>query len=75
MVQNQQGNLAVNLSNQIRIFGPACKLTKYNEFLITLMKISLGLLNKDIGDRFKVFHTLISQIFSTWLRATVKFLS
>ena len=39
------------------------------------MKIRLGLLNEDIADRFKVFLTLISQIFSTWVRATVKVLS
>ena len=55
--------------------GPACKLTKYDKFLIALMKIRLGLLNEDIADRFKVFLTLISQSFSTWVRATAKFLS
>ena len=35
-----------------------------------LMKIRLGLLNEDIADRSKVSRTLISQIFSTWVRAT-----
>ena len=54
---------------------PACKLTRYDEFLITLMKIRLELLNEDIADRFKFSRTLISQIFSTWVRATVKVLS
>ena len=39
------------------------------------MKIRLGLLNEDIADRFKVSRTLISQIFSTWARATAKVLS
>ena len=39
------------------------------------MKISLGLLNEDIADRFKVSRTLISQILSTWVRATAKVLS
>ena len=48
---------------------------KYDEFLITLMKIHLGLLNEDTADRFKVSRALISQILSTWLRATAKVLS
>ena len=52
-------------SNLNKKKGSACKLTKYDEFLITLMKIHLGLLNEDIADRFKVSWTLISQIFST----------
>ena len=39
------------------------------------MKICLGLLNEDIADRFKVSGTLISQSFSTWVRATAKVLS
>ena len=39
------------------------------------MKISFGILNEDIPDRFKVSRTLISQIFSTWVRATAKVLS
>ena len=55
--------------------GPVCKLTKHDEFLITLMEIHLGLLNEDIADRLKVSGTLISQSFSTWVRATAKVLS
>ena len=39
------------------------------------MKIRLGLLNEDKADRFKVSRTLISQILSTWVRATAKVLS
>ena len=39
------------------------------------MKIRLRLLNEDIADRFKASCTLISQIFSTWVRATAKVLS
>ena len=58
VAQNQQRSLAVNLSNQILKKGPACKLTKYDEFLITLMKIRLGLLNDSTADQFKVSHAL-----------------
>ena len=39
------------------------------------MKIRLGLLNGDIANQFKVSCALISQIFSTWVRATAKVLS
>ena len=40
-----------------------------------LMKIHLGLLNEDITDRLKVSCTFISQIFRTWVRATMTVLS
>ena len=52
-------------SNLNKKKGLTFKLTKADKFLITLMKISLGLLNEDITDRFKVSRTLISQIFKT----------
>ena len=52
-------------SNLNKKKGLTFKLTKADTFLITLMKISLGLLNEDITDRFKVSRTLISQIFKT----------
>ena len=69
-------NLTVNLSNQICTKkGPACKLTKYDEFLITLMKMHLGSLNDCKADRFKTSRTLISKIFSTCVRVTAKVLS
>ena len=55
-------------SNLNKKRGPACKLTKHDEILITLMKIHLRLLNEGIADRFKVSRTLISQTFSTWTR-------
>ena len=58
------GLIKSNLSKKKR---PACK---HDEFLITLVKIRLGPLNEDIADQFKVSRTLISQIFSTWVRAT-----
>ena len=57
-------------SNLNKQNGPACKLTKHDDFLITLMKIRLGLLNEDVADQFEVSSTLIVQIFSTWVMAT-----
>ena len=63
------------IKSNLKKKGPACKLTKYDEFFIKLMKMRLGLLNEDMVDEFKVSRTLISQIFSTWVRAAAKVLS
>ena len=60
VMQNQQENLKLNLSNQAWTKKGTCLQAKYDEFLITLMKIHLGLLNEDIVDRFKVSRALIS---------------
>ena len=39
------------------------------------MKVRMGLLNEDIADQFKGSRTLISQVFSTWVREKAKVLS
>ena len=44
------------------------KLTQKDEFLMTLMRLRLGLLNEDLADRFNVSPTLCSLIFTTWIR-------
>ena len=44
------------------------KLTAKNEFLITLMRLRLGLLNEDLADRFGISTTICSNIFKTWIR-------
>ncbi|XP_033758100.1 uncharacterized protein LOC117340449 [Pecten maximus] len=41
---------------------------KKEELIMTMMKIRLGLLNQDLGDRFGVSATCVSNIISTWLR-------
>ena len=50
-------------------FGPARKLPSKDEFLLTLIKLRLGLLAKDLASRFKVSPGLSSQIFTAWLKA------
>ena len=50
-------------------FGPARKLPGKDEFLLTLIKLRLGLLAKDLASRFKVSPGLSSQIFTSWLKA------
>ena len=55
--------------------GPSRKLSLEQEFLITLMKLRLGLLEDDLAFRFKVSQSLVSAILSTWLRFLAKELS
>ena len=48
-------------------FGPERKLSSQDEFLLTLMWIRLGLLKKDLADRFHISASLCSQIFNSWI--------
>ncbi|XP_065653054.1 uncharacterized protein LOC136080367 [Hydra vulgaris] len=46
-----------------------CKLLSHkDEFLMTLMRLRLGLLNEDIADRFDISKALCSNIFTTFIR-------
>ena len=54
--------------------GPCRKLESRDEFLLTLMRLKLGLLHNDLAKRFKVFKTLSGQIFNCWLRAMARVL-
>ena len=44
------------------------KLTPKNEFLLTLMRLRLGLLNEDLADRFGISPATSSETFKTWVR-------
>lgn len=44
------------------------KLTPKNEFLLTLMRLRLGLLNEDLADRFGISPATCSETFKTWVR-------
>ena len=50
-------------------FGPSRKLSSNDELLLTLMQLRLGLLNRDLANRFQISPTLCSQIFNGWLTA------
>ncbi|XP_065666922.1 uncharacterized protein LOC124813812 isoform X2 [Hydra vulgaris] len=56
-------------------FGPHRKLLSEDEFLLFLMKLRLGLLNRDLAERFNVSEALISSIISSWLKASSAVLS
>jgi hypothetical protein len=53
-------------------FGPKPKLTSKEEFLLTLMKLRLGLLNRDLAHRFNISLSLCSKTITTWLAAMRK---
>ncbi|XP_047137433.1 uncharacterized protein LOC124813937 [Hydra vulgaris] len=44
------------------------KLSHRDEFFLTLMRLRLGILNKDIAERFGISPTTSSNIFSTWIK-------
>ena len=52
-------------------FGPSRKVSLKNQFLLTLMKLRLGLLNEDLADRFGISGATCSRILTT----TLKFLA
>ena len=52
--------------------GPPRKLKLEQEFLYTLMKIRLSLMNDDLAFRFQVFPGTISSILVTWIKLMSK---
>ena len=44
------------------------KLTQRDEFLLTLMRFRLGILNENLADRFCISPELCSRTFTTWIR-------
>ena len=44
------------------------KLTQRDEFLLTLMRLRLGVLNEDLADRICIPPALYSRTFTTWIR-------
>ena len=40
----------------------------FEEFILTLMTLRLGLFQKDLAHRFSVSKTTVSIVFNTWVR-------
>lgn len=55
--------------------GPPRALDPLNEFFLTLVRLKLGLLEKDLADRFGISQGLVSIIFNTWLNLIYHHLS
>ncbi|CAB3991527.1 THAP domain-containing 11, partial [Paramuricea clavata] len=52
--------------------GPQRKTTLEQEFLLTVMRLRLGLLIKDLAFRFQISTTRVSQIWITWVKLLSK---
>ncbi|KAK3097396.1 hypothetical protein FSP39_009272 [Pinctada imbricata] len=52
--------------------GPQRRLSCEDELLLSLMKIRLGLLNKDLAQRFGISEQHVSNIFTTWVKVLSK---
>ena len=48
--------------------GPKLKLSTKDELLMTLMKLRLGLMERDLADRFKVSVATVSSTIATWIK-------
>ena len=55
-------------------FGPDTRLSSKDEFLLTLMKLRLGLLTTDLAHRFGISGGLCTQIFYSWIRGMSEYL-
>ena len=55
-------------------FGRERKLCSKDEFLLMLLKLRLGLLNKDLAQRFDISVGLVSKNFHSWLRSSAEVL-
>ena len=49
--------------------GAATKLSKFNCFLLTLMKLRLNVSSYDLGFRFGVSESTVSRVFLKWIEA------
>ena len=49
--------------------GPSRKISSKDEFLLTLMKLRLNLLNTDLANRFDISEATCSNVFTCWIRA------
>ena len=62
---HQRKILDSNTSNKP---GRPRKLTIFQEFVMVLMKLRLGLFNRDLAYRFNISSSVVSEIFRTWIR-------
>ena len=57
-----------NFKKSPKKFGPKRQITEKDEFLLTMMKLRLGPTNADLAQRFAVFATTVTNIFTTWVK-------
>ena len=65
-LKRPQGHLSQRGSH--RQLGRPRVLTKFQEFTLVMMRLRLGLLERDIAHRFKVSPMTVSRITRSWIR-------
>ena len=43
-------------------------MSKFDEFVLTLMRLRLGLLQRDLSHRFSISEATVSRVFQMWVR-------
>lgn len=54
-------------NTQLKKSGPARKLSKFEEFILTLVRLRLAIFAFTLADIFGVSNARVSQIFTTWM--------
>ena len=72
LVKNKENRIVklkkkLTTAHERRPFGHHILQTDKNEFLLTFMKLRLNLLNEDLGNRFQISTTTVSETLTTWL--------
>ena len=68
-IQSTSTRLVRKFKSVPKRMGPERRLDGKDEFLLCLMRLRLGLLGKDLQQRFNISSGSVSRIFSSWLRA------
>lgn len=55
------------VSQKVNLQSSKCSLSKFQEFLIVMMRLRLGLAEQDLGYRFGVHQSTVSRIIDRWL--------
>ncbi|XP_057290156.1 uncharacterized protein LOC130612824 [Hydractinia symbiolongicarpus] len=74
-LKRSTSNTTRNLKKDPKLFGPKRKLCSTDEFLMMLIKLRVGLFNKDLADRFEISVGSVTSIVSTWIKASSAVLS
>ena len=62
------GNYKKKDTVSVQKLGRPRAMTLFEEFVLTLLRLRLGLFQKDLADRFNVSETTVSVVFNTWIR-------
>ena len=65
---NLYGSFAKKNTSPEQKLGRPRSMSIFEEYILTLMRLRLGLFQKDLAHRFNVSETTVSMVFNTWVR-------